>query len=219
MEAIHKDIVSIELDSVTLVGSLHIPSEAKQIVVFAHGSGSSRLSPRNNFVAEFLQKRTIGTLLFDLLTETEDLDPYKRFDIELLTERLIEVTEWLKDNKLTKNLPISYFGASTGAASALNAAAHYGHAITSVVSRGGRPDLAMESLFRVSSPTLLIVGGLDTDVLTLNQRAYDELRCEKKLEVVEGATHLFAESGKLEEAANLAANWFNKSLNRYESFL
>jgi pimeloyl-ACP methyl ester carboxylesterase len=200
--------IEIPLGPVTLQGNLALPSDARALVVFSHGSGSSRLSPRNRFVAEMLRHKDLGTLLFDLLTPEEDEVYATRFDIDLLTERLIAVTRWLEGNPQTAGLSLGYFGSSTGAASALRAAAQLEERIGAVVSRGGRPDLAMESLPRVKAPTLLIVGGEDTQVLALNRKALARLDCEKRLAVVPGATHLFEEPGALEEAADLAAAWF-----------
>jgi len=203
-------IVKIPADSVNLEGSLVIPEGAKAIVLFAHGSGSSRFSPRNNFVAEVLQKAGLATLLFDLLTEEEDRVYETRFNIELLVERLKIATKWLKAEESTKDLKIGYFGSSTGAAAALQAAASV--EINAVVSRGGRPDLAMEYLDKVTAPTLLIVGGNDTAVIEMNQSALLSLKTEKELEIVPGATHLFEESGALEKVADLATTWFKKHL-------
>lgn len=200
--------LDIELGPIVLKGDLTIPNQAIGIVIFSHGSGSSRLSPRNRFVSEMLQNQGIGTFLFDLLTEEEDLEFETRFNIELLSLRLIKTTEWLKHLPEIKNLPIGYFGASTGAASALNAAAYFGTLIKAVVSRGGRPDLAMDSLKRVECPTLLIVGGLDNVVIEMNKTAFEELTCVKKLEIVPNASHLFEEPGKLEEVAYLAIDWY-----------
>lgn len=188
-----------------------MPSNPIGLVLFAHGSGSSRLSPRNRFVAEVLHQSQIASLLFDLLTYEEDKDYERRFDIELLTKRLIGASEWyFIEFKSEKKLPLAYFGASTGAAAALKAAVHWGEKINSVVSRGGRPDLALEDLSQVKSPTLLIVGGEDYQVIELNQKAYDQLECVKELSIVPGATHLFEEEGTLEKAATLATNWFQK---------
>ncbi len=203
--------VKITLAKVTLGGELIIPQKAKGLVIFSHGSGSSRFSPRNKMVAERLQKEHIGTLLFDLLTEEEDRDYSMRFDIELLTQRLVGATEWLERFEPVTEWQIGYFGASTGAASALKAAAYLPH-IKAVISRGGRPDMAMDSLQKVQAPTLLIVGSLDYGVLKLNQQAYAQLECEKKLEIVEGASHLFEEKGTMEQVTNLAVQWFKKYL-------
>lgn len=203
-------LVTIPVGEVDLEGMLVVPQEAMGIVVFSHGSGSSRLSPRNNFVASVLRESGIGILLFDLLTEEEDSLYPTRFNIPLLTERLQKATVWLQEQPQVKDLQLGYFGASTGAASALEAAAEFGEDIAAVVSRGGRPDLAMDSLPRVVSPTLLIVGGKDDAVIEMNEQAYRALSCEKKLEIVPGATHLFEEEGALEEVARLASEWFSK---------
>lgn len=209
-EYFHKE-VNIPVGKVTVHGELIIPEKAKAIVIFSHGSGSSRFSKRNQQVAKYLQGKKLGTLLFDLLTEEEDQFYHNRFDIDLLTKRLAGATEWLERLPAAKDCRIGYFGASTGAASALKAAAFLPH-IAAVVSRGGRPDLAMNNLPNVEAPTLLIVGSLDTEVLQLNQEAYEKLECEKKLEVVEGATHLFEEHGTMEIVSKLAGNWFEKYL-------
>jgi dienelactone hydrolase len=196
-----------------LEGELILPSSAKGVVLFAHGSGSSRFSPRNTYVAEVLQQRGIGTLLFDLLTREEDQVYETRFDITLLTTRLVAATEWLNTNPETKEMHIGYFGASTGAAAALQAAARLENRISAVVSRGGRPDLAgAVSLRRVMASTLLIVGGADYGVIELNQQAETLLNCEKKLTLIPGATHLFEEPGTLEQAALRAAEWFAQYL-------
>jgi len=207
--------VTIPIGKITLMGNLVLPKGAKGIVLFSHGSGSSRFSPRNKYVAGVIQKSGIATLLMDLLTkEEEEIDMVTaelRFDINLLSERLIGATEWLEKNSETKNLSIGYFGSSTGAASALIAAAKL-PAIKAVVSRGGRPDLAMEYLPKVKAPTLLIVGGDDDIVIELNQKAYAGLKAAKKLEIIPGATHLFEEPGKLEEVAKLASEWFARFL-------
>ncbi|MGB5460724.1 MAG: dienelactone hydrolase family protein [Eudoraea sp.] len=216
LEEKHKTI-EIPLNQVVLKGNLFIPENARALVLFSHGSGSSRLSPRNNYVAGILQHEGLATLLFDLLTEEEDRLYKTRFNIDLLTQRLIEVTEWIKTQKETKGLQLAYFGASTGAASALSAAAYFGDEIAAVVSRGGRPDLAMSELYKVTAPTLLIVGGWDKVVIVLNQKAYGNLRCERKLEIIPGATHLFEESGKLEAVAAVSAKWFTKHLQPKKS--
>lgn len=194
--------------TINLDGILTIPDNAKAIVLFAHGSGSSRFSTRNTYVATVLQQRGIGTLLFDLLTQEEDKTYAQRFDIALLADRLELATDWLRKQPACKNLKLGYFGASTGSASALFAAARYRTEIFAVVSRGGRPDLAQPVLRDVICPTLLIVGGNDTQVIELNEMAYELLACEKKLYIVRGATHLFEEPGTLEEAARVAADWF-----------
>ena len=207
----HGDVSISTKDKVTLEGELIIPVKAKSIVIFSHGSGSSRFSKRNRQVAEYLNKKNFGTLLFDLLTAEEDKDYYNRFNIDLLTKRLASATGWLEKFPSAKDCRIGYFGASTGAASALAAAADL-HQIGAVVSRGGRPDLAMENLQKVEAPVLLIVGSLDTEVLELNMDAYRKLHCEKKIEVVEGATHLFEEPGTMDKVSELAAAWFEKYL-------
>lgn len=208
--------ISIPCGKVHLEGLLHIPHKAEGIVVFAHGSGSGRLSPRNQFIARTLQQSTIATLLFDLLTlEEEEIDTQTsqyRFDIEFLANRLVETTHFIEKNPVLKKLSIGYFGASTGGGAALVAAARLATLIKAVVSRGGRPDLAFESLQYVEAPTLLIVGSLDETVIELNQKAYALMHCVKKLEIVPGATHLFEEPGKLEEVARLACAWFKKYL-------
>ncbi len=203
-----EQLVSIPVDSIALEGALAIPPQAQGVVLFAHGSGSSRHSPRNNFVARVLQSVKLGTLLMDLLTKKEDEVYRTRFDIELLTHRLTGATKWLMHHPQTKELGIGYFGASTGAAAALSAAAVLGQTIGAVVSRGGRPDLAGPFLSRVQAPTLLIVGGLDEIVIPLNQQACEQIKAEKKLVIVPGATHLFEEPGTLEKVADLASQWF-----------
>lgn len=206
--------VDIPISDVTLKGIFGVPTAASGIVVFAHGSGSSRLSRRNNYVADIIRQRGMGTLLFDLLTEEEDLDYDKRFEIPLLTDRLMEVTQWLKDQEQHASKKIAYFGASTGAAAALAAAARLGDAISAVVSRGGRPDMAgVDKLAKVQAPTLLIVGGHDDVVIELNKRAYTAMVCTKKMEIVPGATHLFEEPGTLEQVAELASTWCAKYLS------
>lgn len=202
--------VEIRVSDVVLEGDLFIPADAKGIVLFAHGSGSSRHSPRNRFVAGVLQKENMATLLIDLLTKKEDSIYETRFNIDLLVTRLVEITQWLQDQAETKVLPVGYFGASTGAAAALKAAARPEVDIYAVVSRGGRPDLAESVLDKVKAPTLLIVGGDDTVVIELNQLAYRKLNSPKELVIVPGATHLFEEPGTLEEVARLATRWFQK---------
>ncbi|HSW71847.1 MAG TPA: alpha/beta family hydrolase [Chlamydiales bacterium] len=208
--------ISIPIKNVTLQGELEIPSNTSGIVLFAHGSGSSRLSPRNQYVAKVLREHGIATLLFDLLTQKEeqvdDVTAKLRFDIPMLSQRLEEVTDWIRKNSSTKELSIGYFGASTGAAAALIAASKKKNLIKAVVSRGGRPDLAGDSLKNVTAPTLLIVGGNDLVVIDLNEKAYQELTCEKKLSIIPGATHLFEEKGALEKVANEAALWFKEHL-------
>jgi pimeloyl-ACP methyl ester carboxylesterase len=206
------DEVKIPVGSVIVKGELHIPEDADTLIVFSHGSGSSRFSKRNQKVAEFLQEKGFGTLLFDLLTEQEDTYYYSRFNINLLSKRLVDATLWLKKFSGLKDNKIGYFGASTGAASALFAAAALPET-GAVVSRGGRPDMAMDILGEVNSPTLLIVGSLDYEVLELNYDAYIKLKCEKKLEIVDGASHLFEEPGKLEIVSELAADWFINHLH------
>ena len=203
--------VSFQVNTISLKGELALPQETNAIVVFSHGSGSSRFSKRNRMVANYLNEKKFGTLLFDLLTEEEDQDYYNRFDIELLTKRLAGAVEWLEKFPAAKECRIGFFGASTGAASALQAAAGLPQ-IGAVVSRGGRPDLGMKHLARVKAPTLLIIGSLDHEVLEMNREAYKQLSSEKKLEVVEGATHLFEEPGKMEIVSELAGNWFEKYL-------
>jgi putative phosphoribosyl transferase len=202
----------IAAGSATLEGSLAIPDEATAIVLFVHGSGSSRRSPRNQFVARALNQAGLATLLFDLLTsdeESEDIHTTRyRFNINLLADRLLHTTEWVIEQKQTRPMRIGYFGASTGGGAALVAAAERPDIVGAVVSRGGRPDLAGEALPRVEAPTLLIVGGRDEVVLELNQRAKRRMQCEVKLEIVSGATHLFEEPGALDRVAQLATDWF-----------
>jgi len=187
-----------------------LPLQAEGMVAFAHGSGSGRLSPRNNFVAHVLQEAGIATLLADLLEEHEALDRDNVFDIDLLTNRLLASAQWLHQLPETRGMALGYFGASTGAAAALQAVARKPDGIAAVVSRGGRPDLAMDYLDLVQSPTLLIVGGDDRSVIPFNELAYEKLRCPKEMIVVPGATHLFEEPGALERVAELARNWFLK---------
>lgn len=194
-------------------GDLSIPPGAKGIVVFSHGSGSSRLSPRNRMVADYLVQQLFGTLLFDLLTPEEDQDYDNRFNIPLLAGRLVAVSEWLYSSPETKGYSQAYFGASTGAAAALYAAAVERLEIAAVVSRGGRPDLAMEAFTTLKVPTLLIVGGADTEVLHLNQKALDHMQGIKRLEIVPGATHLFEERGAMEQVCRLAAHWLEQYLH------
>jgi putative phosphoribosyl transferase len=213
-----RKLVSIPTDHASLEGELVLPEgkasivlpEGKaSIVLFAHGSGSSRFSPRNNYVASILQQAGIGTLLFDLLTREEDANYETRFDIDLLTRRLLAATAWIKREPSTQTLNIGYFGASTGAAAALQAASEMDREISAVVSRGGRPDLAgPTALSKVQSPTLLIVGGYDDVVIMLNRDAFGQLNCEKELTIIPGATHLFEEPGTLEQAAQAATAWF-----------
>ncbi len=204
--------VSIPITDSSIHGTLRLVDNAKGLVVFAHGSGSSRLSKRNIFVADFLNLGGISTLLFDLLTQEEEvvdqITRQFRFDIPLLSDRLMVVTEWLKSHQDTKMLKLGYFGASTGAAAALIAAAKLPQCIEAVVSRGGRPDLAGEYLKKVQAATLLLVGQLDYEVIKLNELAYANLVCTKKLVIIPHATHLFEEKGSLEEVSKIALEWF-----------
>jgi dienelactone hydrolase len=208
--------ITISINNKNINGNMEIPAAAEGIVLFAHGSGSSRFSSRNRYVAKILNENNLGTLLFDLLTEEEEkVDIYTaeyRFNIRLLAERLIIVTDWLLKDKSTNGLKVGYFGASTGAAAALIAAAKKSDIIFAVVSRGGRPDLAMESLPEVKAPTLLIVGGEDFQVIELNETALRMINAKKKLEIIPGATHLFEEQGALEKVAALSAKWFIENL-------
>lgn len=206
----------IPVDGITLEGDLTVPEGATGIVLFAHGSGSSRFSPRNRAVASEVQAGGMATLLLDLLTveeeQAEAATRHLRFNIELLATRLGAATDWIGRRADTRALPIGYFGASTGAAAALVAASHRRHIIRAVVSRGGRPDLAGEALGTVQAATLLIVGGLDTQVVALNQEAFRRLRCMKRIDIVPGATHLFEEPGALESVSRLARQWFDEYL-------
>ncbi|SFF11437.1 dienelactone hydrolase family protein [Trichococcus pasteurii] len=195
---------------VTLNGDLVLHRDAKGLVIFAHGSGSSRHSVRNKYVASVLRAHGLATLLLDLLTEDESEWTDKRFDIDLLAQRLTLAENWVKQQEETKQLPIGYFGSSTGAAAALQSAAVLGDGIKAVVSRGGRPDLAKAYLAKVTAPTLLLVGGYDDGVIELNEQAYALLNCEKEMTIIPGATHLFEEAGTLEQVAELAAQWFVK---------
>ena len=206
--------VDIPARGARLPGDLQLPEHPVGRVLFAHGSGSSRASPRNRFVAGVLEDAGLGTLLFDLLTPAEDRDYATRFDIPLLTTRLLAAAHWASAQRATASLPLGYFGASTGAAAALAAAAVGKPSVEAVVSRGGRPDLAGAALARVRAPTLLIVGGDDTEVLALNREALAQLACEKSLSVVPGATHLFEEPGTLDQVAAAAAAWFVRFLPR-----
>jgi putative phosphoribosyl transferase len=218
-------LVRVAAGPVTLEGNLSLPERARGIVLFAHGSGSSRHSPRNRYVARVLNEAKLATLLVDLLTPDEEAvdlrTAHLRFDIGLLAGRLVGVTDWLTQYPDTRELRIGYFGASTGAAAALVAAlvaaAQHPDAVGAIVSRGGRPDLAGPALARVRAPTLLIVGGNDFEVVELNRRALAPLRCEKQLEIVPGATHLFEEPGALEEVARLAREWFERYLTPTEA--
>lgn len=208
--------VKISINKVIVEGNLTIPHNARGVVLFAHGSGSSRFSPRNQYVAKKFKEARIGTLLFDLLTSEEEEDDMLtaeyRFNITLLAERLIGATEWCKKDPRTQQLSFAYFGASTGSAAALIGAAKLPNDISAVVSRGGRPDLAYEFLPKVKAPTLLLVGGLDTEVIELNKQAMAQMSAEKKLVIIPGATHLFEEPGKLEEVAKFSTDWFVKYL-------
>jgi dienelactone hydrolase len=205
--------VKIEAGQAVLSGNLNIPDGATAFVLFAHGSGSSRHSPRNQFVARTLNKAGLATLLFDLLTPDEELIDVRtaelRFNIGLLAERLVHATRWARQEQRTCDLRIGYFGSSTGGGAALVATAALPQDVSAVVSRGGRPDLAGEALPKVQAPTLLIVGGNDDIVIELNEQARDQMRCEVKLEIVPGATHLFEEPGALERVAQLASDWFS----------
>jgi dienelactone hydrolase len=209
--------VQISAGRAVLPGNLTIPDNAVALVLFAHGSGSSRHSARNQFVARTLNLPGLATLLFDLLTpEEEALDIHTRehrFNIGLLAERLVDATKWARQQKETRDLNIGYFGSSTGGAAALLAAAEIPHDIAAVVSRGGRPDLAGDALPKVQAPTLLIVGGNDDVVIELNEMARDKMRCEVKLQIIPGATHLFEEPGALEQVAKLASDWFSLHLS------
>ena len=201
---------------IMLEGELSVPVGATGAVLFAHGSGSSRHSPRNQFVARTIREAGVGTLLFDLLTQEEEAvdisTRHLRFDIGLLAGRLVDATNWIKREPDSRHLRVGYFGSSTGGGAALVAAASVGEEIGAVVSRGGRPDLAGDALPKVKSPTLLIVGGLDYQVIRINEDAYSQLRCKTELKIVPGATHLFEEPGTLEEVAKLAAAWFQRHL-------
>ncbi len=202
--------VLIPADLARLNGILGLPPQASGVVAFAHGTGSGRFSPRNNFVARVLQDAGLATLLVDLLEESESFDRDKVFDIDLLTNRLLDCTHWLRQQLETKGLSLGYFGASTGAAAALRAAAKEPEGLAATVSRGGRPDLAMKHLPRVQSPTLLIVGSEDGPTIPLNEEAYAKLTCPKELVIIPGASHLFEEPGALDKVAQLARNWFIK---------
>src|SRR5438067_7932386 len=210
--------VEIQAGHAVLSGNLTIPNGAVALVLFAHGSGSSRHSPRNQFVARTLNRAGLGTLLFDLLTQEEEaIDMHTRehrFNIGLLAERLVHATRWAKQQEETRDLRIGYFGSSTGGAAALVAAAEIPQDVAAVVSRGGRPDLAGDALPKVQAPTLLIIGGNDDIVIELNEQARDRMRCEVKLEIVPGATHLFEEAGALERVAQLASDWFVNRIGR-----
>ena len=204
--------VRIPIGGVVLPGELAIPADPHGVILFAHGSGSSRLSPRNRHVAEYLQDGHFATLLFDLLSEDEDHGPDARFDIELLTDRLLKVRHWIAGRNDLKGLRMGYFGASTGAAAALRAAVLEPLGVGAVVSRGGRPELAFEALEQVDVPTLFIVGGGDPEVVDLNLSALERLRCEKRMAIVPGAGHLFDEPGAVERVAEFARRWFESHL-------
>lgn len=212
METLQNQEVEIGARQARLKGILSVPNCVTGIVLFAHGSGSGRLSPRNSFVASELRHAGVGTLLLDLLEDWESDDRRKVFDIDMLTERLLAATDWVQSSEALKDLLIGYFGASTGAGAALEAAAKRGEAIGAVVSRGGRPDLARDYLAKVTSPTLLIVGGDDYPVIDMNRDAYELLQAPKEMVIIPGATHLFEEPGKLEEVARIAAEWFSRYL-------
>ena len=217
MHLINLETLHLPLNDVQLKGDISIPQNAHSLVIFAHGSGSSRLSPRNQMVASYLNEHGIATFLFDLLTQAEDRNYENRFNIALLSQRLKEATQWIEQQKDYSPFRIGYFGASTGAAAALIAASELPQ-IAAVVSRGGRPDLAMIEIPLVKAPTLFIVGQLDTQVLTLNERAFQLLNCSKKLEIVAGATHLFEEKCAMEKVCVLAANWFEMHLQPLELY-
>lgn len=217
MSTVVERLVNIKSEAVSLEGILAVPEQAPGVVVFAHGSGSGRFSPRNQYVARILREGGIGTLLLDLLETAESDDRRKVFDIELLTDRLILATKWIMADVQTSSLAIGYFGASTGAAAALHAAADLGEAIKAVVSRGGRPDLALEHLHAVTAPTLLIVGELDAPVIEMNDEAFHELQGIKDMIIIPGATHLFEEPGALEKVARLARDWFVTYLVPHEA--
>jgi putative phosphoribosyl transferase len=210
----HEHNIQITYGKLVLEGILGLPPDPSGAIVFAHGSGSGRLSPRNNFVAHHLQQNGLATLLLDLLTPDEAENRRNVFDIDLLADRLLLAKAWLEDEPRTKKLGVGYFGASTGAGAALQAAARDPQKIQAVVSRGGRPDLAEAYLPLVTAPTLLIVGGWDEPVIEMNQSAYELLTCEKKLIIVPGATHLFEEPGTLEQVAEHACQWFLQYLRR-----
>lgn len=204
----YNETLTIPIADLALEGELIIPFNSKSLVIFSHGSGSSRFSERNNFVAKELQKYKISTFLFDLLSRDEDEYYPNRFNIELLSERLILATKFIVEQSMCSKMKVGFFGASTGAASALKASVELTKIIKAIVSRGGRPDLAMDVIAEVKAPTLFIVGELDDVVLTLNEKAYEALRCEKRFEIIPGATHLFEEKGTLKEVSIFAREWF-----------
>ncbi|ARV14796.1 dienelactone hydrolase family protein [Polaribacter sp. SA4-12] len=211
-ETINYQAINIPTKEIILKGRLRIAERKKGLIIFSHGSGSSRLSRRNNYVADLLLQEGYSSILFDLLTEKEDSIYENRFNLDLLAQRLVIVTKWVDKQKEIQNLPIGFFGASTGAASALIAATLLGNKIKAIVSRGGRPDLAQSILNKIKTPTLLIVGGNDNVVIELNKNAFSQLKGIKKIETIAGATHLFPEPGKLEDVAKLTCNWFDKYL-------
>jgi dienelactone hydrolase len=213
IDVVSQEQVNIPVGEIVLEGLLTWPAHPRGGIIFAHGSGSSRLSPRNRFVADILVKQGFAALLFDLLTPAEDADYDNRFEIDLLTDRLKSATLWLLPRARSAGITLGYFGASTGSASALRAAADLASDIKAVVSRGGRPDLAGDALSRVPAPVLLIVGGRDELVIDLNERAYELLDSEKEIAIVPGATHLFEEPGALDEVARLASQWFMRHLS------
>lgn len=215
LDSVSRSTVIVPVFNVELVGEIALPAEASSIVIFAHGSGSSRLSPRNQMVSDYLNKKGIGTFLFDLLTYDEDKEYTNRFNINLLAERLKGVTTWLLKKEEFTHLPIGYFGASTGAAAALVASVDMPQVIA-IVSRGGRPDLAMRIMNKVKAPVLLIIGSYDREVLNLNVEAYNGLKSDKKLEIIPGATHLFPETGAMEKVCELASEWFQFHLHQLE---
>lgn len=205
-----KKTVKIPINDISIEGELCVPENSLGLVLFAHGSGSSRFSPRNAYVAKIFNHNKIATLLVDLLTWNEDIGYNRRFDIDLLTQRLIDITKWLRNYEETSKLQVGYFGSSTGAAAAIKAAADQKLAVSSIVSRGGRVDLASPQLSEIVSPTLLIVGEKDEFVIEVNELAYKEISCEKEMSIIPGATHLFEEPGALDEVAVLSAKWFIK---------
>lgn len=211
-----KKEIEIYIDKISLKGNLMLVDDdfCKGVILFSHGSGSSRLSVRNNYVANLLHAQGYSSLLMDLLTEEEGLIYENRFDITLLTNRLLKITKWVRNYKCTKHLPIIYFGSSTGAASALSAAAFLGNKVKAVISRGGRTDLVINNLENVKAPTLLIAGEYDPVIIELNKGSIKKLTTNCKLEIVKGASHLFSEHGKLDEVANLSSNWLNKHVQR-----
>lgn len=212
LDVLSRAAVRIPVDGLALEGELEIPVQARGLVIFAHGTGSGRLSPRNVAVARRLRTHSLATLLVDLLSEAEDQDLEKRFDVELLTERLLAITDWAVHNVQTRNLPIGYFGASTGAAAALLAASAGSDTVKAVVSRGGRVDLAQDVLPEIAVPTMLIVGQNDFGVLEVNEEAFLQLKGKRELSIIPHATHLFEEPGALNRVAVLAAEWFSEYL-------